>query len=55
MPHTTSPRLCIGTSGYQYAHWRGTFYPEKLAKKEWFAHYSQPFLHASTLSPELLR
>lgn len=33
----------IGTSGYQYDHWRGDFYPEDLAKSEWFGHYAKTF------------
>ena len=33
----------IGTSGYQYDHWRGSFYPNALPKKEWFAHYARHF------------
>ena len=33
----------VGTSGYQYDHWKKSFYPEELAKKHWFAHYAQYF------------
>ncbi|HEX9265304.1 MAG TPA: DUF72 domain-containing protein [Candidatus Binatia bacterium] len=33
----------VGTSGYQYDHWKKLFYPEELAKKHWFAHYAQYF------------
>ncbi len=33
----------IGTSGWHYAHWRGTFYPEELAPSAWLAHYWQVF------------
>ena len=33
----------IGTSGYQYDHWRNVFYPEDLPKKEWFSFYAQRF------------
>jgi len=33
----------IGTSGYQYDHWRGVFYPEKLSRRAWFAYYAQHF------------
>lgn len=29
----------IGCSGFNYRHWRGTFYPEKLPQKRWFEHY----------------
>jgi uncharacterized protein YecE (DUF72 family) len=28
----------IGTSGWNYDHWRGLFYPERLAKKKWLTH-----------------
>ncbi len=38
-----SPTIRIGTSGYQYAHWRGCFYPERLAQKDWFAFYATRF------------
>lgn len=37
------PALRIGTSGYQYAHWRGRFYPEGLPQKKWFRHYAGVF------------
>jgi uncharacterized protein YecE (DUF72 family) len=33
----------IGTSGYQYAHWRGRFYPAKLPQREWLAFYAAHF------------
>jgi uncharacterized protein YecE (DUF72 family) len=33
----------IGCSGWNYRHWRGPFYPEKLAVKRWFEHYSGVF------------
>jgi uncharacterized protein YecE (DUF72 family) len=33
----------IGCSGWIYAHWRGRFYPEKLAVKNWFAFYAGHF------------
>ena len=32
-----------GTSGYQYDHWRGTFYPEGLERKAWFEYYAEQF------------
>lgn len=38
-----SARLRIGTSGYQYDHWRGVFYPQDLAKSHWFDHYARHF------------
>ncbi len=33
----------IGTSGWQYDHWRGDFYPAKLPKRAWFGHYAESF------------
>lgn len=33
----------IGTSGWEYAHWRGDFYPKELAKARWFEHYARHF------------
>jgi uncharacterized protein YecE (DUF72 family) len=33
----------IGCSGFHYKHWRGTFYPEKLAVKNWFSYYTEHF------------
>ncbi|MGD8376981.1 MAG: DUF72 domain-containing protein [Acidobacteriota bacterium] len=36
-------RLRVGTSGYQYDHWRGRFYPAGLPKRDWFGHYARSF------------
>jgi uncharacterized protein YecE (DUF72 family) len=36
-------QMRIGCSGWIYAHWRGRFYPEKLAVKNWFAFYAEHF------------
>lgn len=33
----------IGTSGYQYSHWQGNFYPEDLPRSRWFKYYTQHF------------
>ncbi len=33
----------IGTSGWHYEHWRGRFYPEKLAKAKWLEFYATHF------------
>jgi uncharacterized protein YecE (DUF72 family) len=33
----------IGCSGFHYKHWRGTFYPEKLAQNKWFTFYCEHF------------
>ncbi|MFO7975679.1 MAG: DUF72 domain-containing protein [Candidatus Hydrogenedentota bacterium] len=35
--------LRVGTSGYQYDHWKGVFYPNGLSKNEWFEHYASHF------------
>jgi len=36
-------RFWIGTSGWQYDHWRGAFYPPRLPKDAWFGHYKRFF------------
>jgi uncharacterized protein YecE (DUF72 family) len=33
----------IGTSGYQYPEWKGTFYPEKLSIAKMLGYYSERF------------
>jgi uncharacterized protein YecE (DUF72 family) len=33
----------IGCSGWQYAHWRGNFYPAELPTSRWFEHYALTF------------
>lgn len=33
----------IGTSGWQYRHWRRSFYPERLGTAEWLSFYAQSF------------
>lgn len=33
----------IGTSGWHYEHWRGLFYPERLAKAKWLEFYAGHF------------
>lgn len=37
------PEYYIGTSGWHYDHWRGTFYPEDLSKSKWLQFYSEHF------------
>ena len=32
--------LYVGTSGYSYKEWKGSFYPEKLRAKEMLSYYS---------------
>ncbi len=33
----------MGTSGYQYDHWKETFYPPDLPRRRWFEHYRGHF------------
>jgi uncharacterized protein YecE (DUF72 family) len=35
--------LLIGTSGWQYRDWRGSFYPRDLAQRAWLEHYAERF------------
>lgn len=37
------PKVRIGCSGFSYDHWKGTFYPEGVAKKKWFEYYVSRF------------
>lgn len=37
------PDVRIGCSGFNYPHWRETFYPRKLPQKEWLQHYCSVF------------
>jgi uncharacterized protein YecE (DUF72 family) len=36
-------RAFIGTSGYNYNHWRGVFYPEDLPQNKWLEYYCKFF------------
>jgi uncharacterized protein YecE (DUF72 family) len=33
----------IGCSGWQYRHWKGSFYPADLPQSRWFEHYASVF------------
>ena len=33
----------VGTSGWQYRHWRDTFYPQGLPATSWLRHYAERF------------
>jgi uncharacterized protein YecE (DUF72 family) len=39
--HIVSMRVLVGTSGYNYPEWKGTFYPEKLPAAKMLAYYAQ--------------
>jgi uncharacterized protein YecE (DUF72 family) len=36
-------RIRVGTSGYQYRHWRRLLYPEALPAREWLQRYASVF------------
>jgi uncharacterized protein YecE (DUF72 family) len=38
-----TPRIHIGTSGWNYHHWRGGFYPPDCPKAKWLQHYTKNF------------
>ncbi len=38
-----SGKLYIGTSGYTYPHWVGSFYPKDLPRTKWFDFYAKNF------------
>lgn len=40
---TSQGTLRIGTSGYEYPHWSGVFYPPDLRRNAWFGHYAERF------------
>jgi uncharacterized protein YecE (DUF72 family) len=35
--------LFVGTSGWQYRHWRGRFYPRDVPARRWLEHYVERF------------
>ncbi len=37
------PNLFIGTSGWNYPHWQGGFYPENLSQSRWLEYYVKSF------------
>ena len=36
-------RAYIGTSGWNYGHWRTRFYPKGLGQRDWLCHYAEYF------------
>lgn len=40
---TLKHKIIIGTSGWNYKHWIGTFYPEELKQKDWLKYYYERF------------
>lgn len=37
------PRILVGTSGFAYKEWKGTFYPEDLPAKKYLSYYAEHF------------
>jgi uncharacterized protein YecE (DUF72 family) len=35
--------LYVGTSGWQYPHWRRVFYPERLPRRSWLPYFAERF------------
>ncbi len=35
--------VLVGTSGWQYRHWRGVFYPPQVPQKRWLEYYAERF------------
>lgn len=35
--------IYVGTSGWNYDHWKGVFYPEKYPKSKWLEFYAEQF------------
>ena len=35
--------VLVGTSGWQYRDWRGTFYPPDVPQRRWLEHYARQF------------
>jgi len=44
----------LGTSGWSYNHWRGSFYPDDVPQSRWFEYYSQHF-HSVELNSSFYR
>ena len=45
----------VGTSGYSYPEWKGTFYPAKLPAKQMLGYYAARFGHEEVPPAELSR
>ncbi len=43
MMRSDRPSLCVGTSGFHYPDWKGSFYPDRLAPRGFLQFYSSRF------------
>ena len=41
MTQRSGPQFWVGTSGYNYAEWKGSFYPEKFSSKNMLPFYAE--------------
>ena len=41
MPQAVGPTFWVGTSGYNYAEWKGSFYPERFSSKKMLPYYAE--------------
>ena len=39
----STPSIRVGCSGWQYGHWRGSFYPASLPQSRWLEYYAGQF------------
>lgn len=46
--------LYIGTSGWHYPHWKGTFYPDDVPTRQWLAYYAER-LHTAEINNSFYR
>jgi uncharacterized protein YecE (DUF72 family) len=44
-------RLWVGTSGFHYRHWRGSFYPPGMPTERWLASYAERFATVELNAP----
>jgi uncharacterized protein YecE (DUF72 family) len=42
-PPKGADRILVGTSGFAYKEWKGSFYPEKLPAKKYLSYYAEHF------------
>lgn len=42
-PRRAPAKVLVGTSGWNYPHWRSIFYPPNLPERDWLTFYAQEF------------
>jgi uncharacterized protein YecE (DUF72 family) len=51
---TNMPKIWIGTSGFSYPEWKGSFYPEDLPAKKYLSYYATHF-HTTEINNSFYR